>query len=314
MLKQLLLPAVAAAAVSSAAACPIQEAVLSEAAKQIQQLYIIPDEARRIAEDLRQMAASGRFAAQCANREQFAKDVEAELDRRDPHFRFEVTSAAAPDMQQSTAQWLAKSAEQNAGVREARVLDGRIAYIRVSSFYGAAEMRPKLDAAFALVAGSRALILDLRRNNGGDGEGAGVLAGKILTPGAKPALALETRAGRAIEPPPQSDPARFDETKPIAILIDRRTASAAEWQAFNAQATGRARIIGDRSFGAAHLIGDPVRLAHGYSLSIPDARPVSIATGKSWERVGVTPDIPGGDDPIYTAMRALEADLASVRR
>ena len=313
MLKYLFSLAVVAAAVSSAAACPMQDAVLRDAAEQIEQRYIIADEARLLAEDLRQMAASGRFAAHCDNREQFAKDVEAELNRRDPHFRFEVTNAAAPDIQQSTAQWLAKSAEQNAGVREARVLDGRIAYIRVTSFYGAAEMRPKLDAALVLVSGARALILDLRRNTGGDGEGAGLLASKILRLGAEPALALETRAGRTIEPLLQSDSIRFDDTKPVVILIDRRTSSAAEWLAFNAQATGRARIIGDRSFGAAHLIGDPVRLAHGYSLSIPDARPVSIATGESWERVGVTPDILGGDDPIYTAMLALEADLATIR-
>jgi hypothetical protein len=71
------------------------------------------------------------------------------------------------------------------------------------------------------------------------------------------------------------------------VLIDRRTGSAAEFVAYSLQALGRARIVGTRSGGAAHMFDDPVLLPDGYQISIPDRQPINLRTGGNWERTGV---------------------------
>ena len=93
------------------------------------------------------------------------------------------------------------------------------------------------------------------------------------------------------------------------MLVDRRSGSASEAVAFTLQTAGRARVVGDRTGGAANLLGDSFALPHGFLLWAPEARPVNPKTGANWERIGVKPDVPGDDDPLHTARRLLEAQL-----
>ena len=196
-----------------------------------------------------------------------------------------------------------KSVAAVPGVREVQVLEGNIGYLRLSTFYPLDLARPKLVAAFSLLADTDGLVLDLRQNGGGDDGSANVLVRTLLEPGITEVQALEQRGRRtAVRLPPASLPPYL---KPLVVLIDRRTGSAAEFVAYSLQAVGRARIVGSRSGGAAHMFDDPVQLPDGYQISIPDRQPINLRTGGNWERTGITPDVPGGDDPLFIARQLL---------
>ncbi len=163
--------------------------------------------------------------------------------------------------------------------------------------------RPKLAAALELLADTDGLVLDLRQNGGGDDGSADLLVRTLLDAKIDAVQQLDQRGRRTLVPlPPASLPTYL---KPLVVLIDRRTASAAEFVAYSLQALGRARIVGTRSGGAAHMIDDPVLLPDGYQISIPDRQPINLHTGTNWERTGVTPDAAGGDDPLFVARQLL---------
>ncbi|UGB21217.1 S41 family peptidase [Stenotrophomonas maltophilia] len=199
--------------------------------------------------------------------------------------------------------WRADARSNGAGVREVRVMEGNIGYLRLSTFYPLDLARPKFAAALTLLADTDGLVLDLRQNGGGDDASADLLVRTLPDAKIDAVQQLDQRGRRTPAPlPPASLPAYL---KPLVVLIDRRTASAAEFVAYSLQALGRARIVGTRSGGAAHMFGDPVLLPDGYQISIPDRQPINLRTGGNWERTGVRPDVAGGDDPLFIARQLL---------
>ncbi len=285
-----------------ATACPAQDAVLQAAASAVQAQYLDEAEAARIADALRSWSAQQRYADSCSDPAAFSARLNQDLDMFDGHFHVERVDAAAGQDDWLMA-WRADARSNGAGVREVRVLEGNIGYLRLSTFYPLDLARPKFAAAFTLLADTDGLVLDLRQNGGGDDASADLLVRTLLDAKIGAVQQLDQRGRRTPVPlPPASLPVYL---KPLVVLIDRRTGSAAEFVAYSLQALGRARIVGTRSGGAAHMFGDPVLLPDGYQISIPDRQPINLRTGGNWEGTGVRPDVAGGDDPLFIARQLL---------
>jgi C-terminal processing protease CtpA/Prc len=77
--------------------------------------------------------------------------------------------------------------------------------------------------------------------------------------------------------------------KPLYILVNGRTASAAEAFAYALQAHKRAKIIGQTSAGAANM-NVFHRVNNEYYVSVSVAAPALPGTDSSWEQKGVQPD------------------------
>jgi carboxyl-terminal processing protease len=122
----------------------------------------------------------------------------------------------------------------------------QIGYIRLSTFgeRTTEEMTAAVESLKA--AGARALILDLRENPGGLLPAAiGVC--ELFVPKGSVIVTTRGRNGNIQESfTSQSEP-RF--TGPLVVLINRFSASASEIVAACLQDYGRAKIIGERSFG-----------------------------------------------------------------
>jgi hypothetical protein len=78
--------------------------------------------------------------------------------------------------------------------------------------------------------------------------------------------------------------------KPVFVLTDSITFSAAEAFAYHLQHEGRVRVVGDTSGGGAHRVRG-VNVGEDFTLGLAYTRVINAKTGTDWEGVGVIPDI-----------------------
>ena len=291
-----------------AGGCPQQQAVLEQAARAIEGGYVTRQEAEQVAQSVRDWSKTGRYAETCGDWPAFVERLNRDLDAYDGHFHVErlVGGKAGSDDEWLMA-WRASGTPNNMGVREVRVFEGNVGYLRLASFYPWDMARSKIRNALALLADTEGLVLDLRQNGGGDAQTAGQLVRAFLGDEVVAVQRIESRSGGRPDPLPARDVPAYRGR--VVVLIDRRSASASEFVAYTLQAADRAVVVGSRSAGAATMLGDPVPLPHAFQLFIPDAQPVSADTGGNWGRSGVIPDVAGGDDPIHIARRVISGDV-----
>ncbi len=152
---------------------------------------------------------------------------------------------------------------------------------------------PYLEAAFALLRGAREVVLDLRRNGGGDPGTVTLVIDWLL--GAEPThisdVIYRDRTRQWWTTGRLGDRALPRET-PVTVLISERTFSSGEALAYHLQSQGRARVVGQRTPGAADHI-TPVNVSRHVRAFLPEARVRDAVTGTNWEGTGVVPDAAG---------------------
>jgi len=193
-----------------------------------------------------------------------------------------------------------------------------VGYVRVSNFEikTAKELREAVEKLGG--AKLRGLVLDLRNNPGGVVEAALESAAMFLKPGERILTARgRSKKEESIDVPAGNVPYEF----PVAVLIDGKTASAAEIVASALQDHRRAKVVGARSFGKGLVqsvynlssnTGVALTVAYYYSpLGRNLQRPLSnvqIATPS--ETGGIVPDIAAGPEPLSRLRVALDASGA----
>ncbi len=148
------------------------------------------------------------------------------------------------------------------------------------------------------------LIIDLRNNSGGSLDEANALVGLFIRSG--PTVQIRNRNNRFIR---RGKKRRSNYHKgPLAVVVNRLSASASEIFAAAIQDHQRGLILGSQTFGKG-TVQTLVNLSHG-QLKLTESKFYRIS-GKSTQLKGVTPDIlfPMAHDPTVIGESALSNAL-----
>ncbi len=218
--------------------------------------------------------------------------------RRDAAIVREIGSSS-PEMINSVGQ----NDSNDAGIRESAVLDNNFGYIKLSSINITEKNLPVLYEAMRKVENTDALIIDIRDNKGG-GSPAGAVLESYFLPPSTPLLEFTSRDGKVATESTVDWLKEKKYDKPVFIIINKNTASAAEAFAFVMQKNKRATIVGETSSGAANRNEWFVVNDENY-LSVSTATSALAGTTLSWQRSGVKPDIKvKAGDPVTAITNA----------
>jgi C-terminal processing protease CtpA/Prc len=176
-------------------------------------------------------------------------------------------------------------------------LNGNVGLVALRGFFAAhiAGASEAIAAAMTVIAHTEALILDLRRNGGGEPAMVALLCGYFFP---EPLLSVNfiTRSGQTESqnwtPAHLAGPRYLD--RPIYVLTSAMTASGAEECVYTLKTRGRATLVGEPTLGATNL-PRTYQLDEHHLLQLPECRPISPVTGSNWEG-GIAPDIPATRD------------------
>ena len=155
----------------------------------------------------------------------------------------------------------------NFGIRRVERLDGNVGYLDVRRVAVPANAGPAIAAAMELVAGTYALIIDLRHNGGGSPEGVVFWCSYLFDE--QPThlndiFHADTGETRQFWALPYVPGTRYVD-RPVYVLTSSRTFSGGEDFCYTLQALGRAELIGETTGGGAHPtrgVPDQPRRAH----------------------------------------------------
>lgn len=285
-------------------------ASVAEIAAIVGREYVDPAIASRLAEALRRRLREGEYAA-ASTPEALASRVTRDLltESGDKHLAVSVVRLSGPSARASSPTARADGVRRtNGGVRRVEILPGNVGYLDLTSFWRLEEAQDPLSDAMSLLRRADALIVDMRQNGGGSPETVAFLAGYLFEKGGLPLFDIASRsdAPRAYATPTPA-PDERDERRAVYVLTSSKTFSAGEGLAFLLQERGRARVIGERTAGAANP-GRAHRVNQWLEVTVPNGKVRSAVNGKNWEGVGVTPDV---SVPAADALRA--AHLGALR-
>lgn len=282
--------------------------VIAALSERMQHSYIYLDVANELAKALADKEARGGYDA-ATDTDAFAVALTRDLRElgRDKHFHVEHDpnlsdaeteaskhAATQPEVPPTAEEMEAQGREiarYGYGIDSVRRLLGNVGYLEVRGFGPTEFVAEPMSAAMTLLSGTDALILDLRRNGGGEPSSVAYLMSHFFALGDE--RHLNDLYYRKTDSTRQywttaAVPTRY--LKPVYVLTSARTFSGGEECAYDFQTQKRATLVGENTGGGANP-GAFYPLARGFAAFIPEGRAINPITGTSWEHVGVKPDI-----------------------
>jgi hypothetical protein len=262
----------------------------------VEEHYLFPDVAAVVSRVLADRLAEGRYPAEARS---LATAVTADLQsvNGDKHLRLLYHEQALPqrtpgdDSEEyaAMARWAGTAC---GGVACLQRLAGNVGYLDLQPvLFPAAISGESITAAMTLLAGTDALIIDLRHCLGGEPAMTAFIISYLWDhePAQLSGLRERSQLNQAWTLP-YVPGGRFGKAKPVYVLTSAATFSGGEQLSYDLQQLGRATIIGERTRGGAHAReGFTVHPHLEATISVAEA--VNPKTGGNWEGTGVTPDL-----------------------
>lgn len=272
--------------------------ILQSLIETLQSKYVFPDIAEKLKEKINKDLSSG-FYDSITSLPELCSALTTQLQdiSHDKHMIVEYSEQPLPSSAEDKRldiwePYIKTIEEYNYGFMKIERLPGNIGYIDLKLFYPPYMAAETCNAAMTFLSKTNAMILDLRSNAGGESEMVATLLSYFFPP--KPIL-LDTfyfREGDRMEQswtlPTLPGPRYLN--KPLYVLTNSMTFSAAEECAYDLQQLKRGTIIGEVTYGGAHPV-ESYRLEDHVQVFVPNGRVINPVTGTDWEGVGVKPDI-----------------------
>jgi carboxyl-terminal processing protease len=192
-------------------------------------------------------------------------------------------------------------------------VDGRkIAWVRLTTFSDGSAGEVGTAVRSLLGKGARGVVLDLRDNGGGLLDEAVGVASVFLPDG----RVVSTRGRARPEKVYDATGGAISRNIPVAVLVNRDTASASEIVTGALQDRHRAVVVGTHTFGKG-VFQEIERLSNGGALDItvgeyftPSGR--NLGGGGVRRGAGITPNITAADNRDTSRDEALQAALRAV--
>jgi retinol-binding protein 3 len=255
--------------------------------------YVVPDAVERITQALRSASSAGEYDGKAP--QEFADAIGRTLRNasRDKHFAVFYQPAPTGSPVAATPS-MDRRERLNFGFGKLERLRGNVGYLEIVNFSDLRQQSAETASALlSTLANFDAIILDLRRNSGGNDPMMAFIATYFFDP---TPVHLNDIYWRDTNETRQFwttafVPGRRSARQPLYILTSASTFSGAEDFCYSLQNLKRALVVGETTGGGAHSSRGPQRLTPSFTAIIPVGRSVSPITKTNWEGTGVTPDI-----------------------
>ncbi|MES2316999.1 MAG: S41 family peptidase [Pseudomonadota bacterium] len=288
--------------------------------KEMHANYVFPEKAKKVDADIRQHQQRGDYdAVTSAEKLSGLLTEHVYATTKDKHLKVFYSNRPIPveskdkkPSAEETAEQLAGMQSQNFGIERIERLPFNVGYLALNAFAPSKDAAQSLSAAMTSLAYTDSLIIDLRKNGGGDPATVTFLASYLLDERTH-MTDIYYRQGDHTEQMWSQDVVpglRYGQKKDVYILTSKHTFSAAEDFSYAMKSLKRAIIVGETTGGGAHP-GDMMRLNEHFSMFIPNGRSIGPVTKTNWEGVGVAPDMSvPAEDAMKTAQIAILKKLA----
>jgi len=253
--------------------------------------YVFPDLSKKMAEMLKSKMAKGEYSTFSMSQD-LASQIEKDLFliAKDKHLHVLFQKPKTLQKPKNSPLENRGEPDDNFGFKKVKILPGNIGYIKIDRM---ALEREAVDIAakcIKKISSAKALIFDLRDNQGG-ASGMVVFLSSYLFD--KPLhlysmfnrLKNKTKDVWTFSDLPGQ---KLGEDKPVYILTSSKTFSAAEGFTYSLKHHKRAVVVGERTGGGAHPI-IWTKLPYNFMLCIPFANIIHPITKTDWEENGVIP-------------------------
>ena len=301
----------------------IRTQVVDSILKRLNDSYVFPDMAKKMEQSIRERVAKKEYD-QITSSKEFATKLTDDLQAvsHDKHLRVRYSNQAIPERgerREPTAEEREQRkrdlAWMNHGFAKVERLPGNIGYLEFLNFMDEELGADTVAAAMNFVNGTDSLIIDMRRNGGGNPAMVALVCSYLF--GNEPVHLndLYWREGnRTEEFWTRKDVAgKRYLNKDVYVLTSKRTFSGAEEFTYNLKNLKRATIVGETTGGGAHP-GGGFRISEHFGMFVPTGRAINPITKTNWEGTGVSPDIDvPADQALHVArIMALKKSVTTV--
>ena len=277
-----------------------KSAVIKKTAQILQKKYIYPEKAEKASGLILQNLETGKYDS-IHDPVLFSDVVTADIRTLIPDKHLGLINKDFAQLYRDSV----NSLEKEKGVLSSKILENDIGYLEITSF---TFRKSELDKYLEQISTQNTIVIDLRKNSGGNGNLSTYLMSYFMEGNLHFADWVDRngKKGSKIFTHKKVGGDRLLET-PLYILISKKTFSAAEALAYNLQALDRATIVGEKSAGGAHPKTN-VSINKNFYLSLPGLRSENTITHSDWEQTGVIPDV------SCTSEEALEIAISEAKK
>jgi len=295
--------------------------VIDEAAAKLNEFYVFPETAKKMAEAMQSRLKSGVYDA-ITDGDNFANRLTSDLQAvsHDKHLRVNFSAQVLPKgdpnanptpSPAAVAQRRAQLERSNCAFEKVEWLAPNIGYLKFNGFADPEICAPTVTAAISFLAHVDALIIDLRDNGGGSPDMVAYICSYLFAERTHLNDLYNRKEDKTAEFWTKDVPGSRIVGKPVFVLTSQRTFSGGEEFTYNLKNLKRATIIGETTGGGAHPVSGH-RIDDHFMIGVPFARAINPITKTNWEGTGVEPDV---KTPASEALEAAKKmALEQIRR